>query len=66
MDINTLNEVANSPFAYLILFMILLAYVIKSSDEREHKMREQLDKTVPILSQILNRLDVIEEKIEEK
>lgn len=66
MDINTLNEVANSPFAYLILFMILLGYVIKSSDEREHKMREQLDKTVPILSQILNRLDVIEEKIEEK
>lgn len=64
MNITHLNEIANSPFAYLILFMVLLAYVIKSSDTREAKMREQLDKTVPILHQILVRLDVIEEKIE--
>lgn len=72
MDIGVLNEIANSPFAYLILFMLLLAYVIRSTDlrerkseERESKMREQMDKTIPILSQILIRLDVIEEKIED-
>lgn len=63
MDITMLNDIANSPFAYLILFMLLLGYVIKSSDDREKKMREQLDKTIPILSQILTRLDIIEEEI---
>lgn len=63
MNITTLNDIANSPFAYLILFMLLLGYVIKSSDDREKKMREQLDKTIPILSQILTRLDIIEEEI---
>lgn len=63
MNITTLNDIANSPFAYLILFMLLLGYVIKSSDDREKKMREQLDKTIPILRQILTRLDIIEEEI---
>lgn len=64
MDVNLLNEIANSQFAYLIMFMGLLSFVIKTSYDRENKMREQLDKTVPILNQILLRLDLIEEKIE--
>ncbi len=31
---------------------------------REKEMREQLDKTVPVLEKILIRLDVIEDKLE--
>lgn len=66
MNVELISEVAQSQFAYLIMFIGLLVYVIKASDEREKKTREQLDKTVPILNQILSRLDVIEDKIEEK
>lgn len=66
MNVELISEVAQSQFAYLIMFIGLLVYVIKASDERERKTREQLDKTVPILNQILARLDVIEDKIEEK
>ena len=62
--IEMINELVSSPFAYLILFIVLLAYVLRSSQVRETQMREQLDKTVPVLEKILIRLDVIEEKIE--
>ena len=62
--IEMINEIVSSPFAYLILFIVLLAYVLRSSQVRETQMREQLDKTVPVLEKILIRLDVIEEKIE--
>ena len=40
MDSNTLeliNEIANSPFAYLILFIGLLYYELKNSSAREAK-----------------------------
>lgn len=66
MDIGAIEQVASSQFAYLILFIGLLVYVIKASDKRELQMREQLNKTVPILDKILTRLDNIEEKIENK
>ena len=62
----TLNQIARSESAYFILFMLLLGFVIKTSYDRENKMRDQLDKTVPILNQILVRLDLIEEKIEKE
>ena len=64
LTIEMINEIVSSPFAYLILFIVLLAYVLRSSQVRENQMREQLDKTVPVLEKILIRLDVIEEKIE--
>ena len=64
LTIEMINEIVSSPFAYLILFIVLLAYVLRSSQVREIQMREQLDKTVPVLEKILIRLDVIEEKIE--
>ena len=66
LTIEMINEIVSSPFAYLILFIVLLAYVLRSSQVRETQMREQLDKTVPVLEKILIRLDVIEEKIEGK
>nr|DAP93633.1 MAG TPA: holin family protein [Caudoviricetes sp.] len=59
-----INEIVNSPSAYLSLFILLLGYVLYSSYMREKEMREQLDKTVPVLEKILIRLDVIEDKIE--
>lgn len=62
MDI--VNEIVNSPTAYLSMFIILLGYVLYSSQNREKEMREQLDKTVPVLEKILIRLDVIEDKLE--
>ena len=64
LTIEMINEIVSSPFAYLILFIALLAYVLRSSQVRETQMREQLDKTVPVLEKILIRLDVIEDKLE--
>ena len=58
------NDIVNSPSAYLTMFIVLLGYVIHSSQNREKEMREQLDKTVPVLEKILTRLDVIEDKLE--
>ena len=62
MDSNTLeliNEIANSPFAYLILFIGLLYYELKNSSAREAKMRNQLDKIVPILDNLVKDVNEI-------
>ena len=63
MDINTLIEsvITQGPFA--ALFIWLLIDTNKKNEVREQRMQEQLDKTVPVLNQIVNRLDMIEEKI---
>ena len=63
-NMQLINEIVNSPSAYLSLFILLLGYVLYSSQMREKEMREQLDKTVPVLEKILIRLDVIEDKLE--
>ena len=63
-SLELINEIVNSPSAYLSLFVVLLGYVLYSSQLREKEMREQLDKTVPVLDKILIRLDVIEDKLE--
>ena len=59
-----INDIVNSPSAYLSMFILLLGYVLYSSQMREKEMREQLDTTVPVLEKILIRLDVIEDKLE--
>ena len=64
LSMEFINEIVNSPSAYLTLFIVLLWYVLHSSQNREKEMREQLDKTVPVLEKILIRLDVIEDKLE--
>ena len=64
VSMEIVNEIVNSPTAYLSMFVILLGYVLYSSQNREKEMREQLDKTVPVLEKILIRLDVIEDKLE--
>ena len=63
-SLEIINEIVNSPSAYLSLFIALLGYVLYSSQAREKEMREQLDKTIPVLEKILIRLDIIEDKLE--
>lgn len=63
-SLEIINEIVNSPSAYLSLFIALLGYVLYSSQLREKEMREQLDKTIPVLEKILIRLDIIEDKLE--
>lgn len=57
--IEMVNGIANSPSAYLTLFIILLGYVLKTSAQREMKMREQLDKIVPILDNLVRDVNDI-------
>ena len=59
----TVNAISNSPSAYLILFIFLLMYVLKTSSEREKQMREQLDKTIPILDKLVKDMESIKDKI---
>lgn len=63
MDINTIVEMVISQGPFAALFIWLLIDTNKKNEIREQRMQEQLDKTVPILNQIVSRLDVIEEKI---
>ena len=63
MDINTIVEMVISQGPFAALFIWLLIDTNKKNEAREQRMQEQLDKTVPILNQIVSRLDDIEEKI---
>ena len=63
MDLNTIVEMVVSQGPIAALFIWLLIDTNKKNEIREQIMQEQLDKTVPILNQIVSRLDVIEEKI---
>ena len=60
------SAIANSPVAYFILFILMLMYELKTSSDRELKMREQLDKTIPILEVIVTKVDRIEKKLDMK
>ena len=53
ITIESVNNIVNSPSVYLTLFIMLLAYVLKSSQLREQQMRDQLDKIVPILDRLV-------------
>ena len=63
MNIETINNLVNSPSAYLTLFIALLAYVLKSSQLRETQMRDQLDKTVPILDRLVRDVNEIKNEL---
>lgn len=63
MEINTLIESVITQGPYAALFIWMLIDSNKKSEARERRMQEQLDKTVPVLNQIVNRLDLIEGKI---
>lgn len=63
MDVNTIVEMVITQGPFAALFIWLLMDTNKKNEAREQRMQEQLDKTVPILNQIVSRLDDIEEKI---
>ena len=48
---------------YLTLFIVLLGYVLKSSQLRETQMRDQLDKTVPILDRLVRDVNEIKNEL---
>lgn len=58
-SLEVINSIANSPSAYLILFITLLMYVLKTSSERETQMREQLNRTIPILDRLVRDVELI-------
>ena len=57
MDVNTIVEMVISQGPFAALFIWLLIDTNKKNEAREQRMQEQLDKTVPILNQIVSRLD---------
>ena len=63
ITIESFNSIVNSPSVYLTLFIGLLAYVLKSSQLRETQMRDQLDKTVPILDRLVRDVNEIKNKL---
>ena len=63
ITIEGVNSVVNSPSVYLTLFIGLLAYVLKSSQLRETQMRDQLDKTVPILDRLVRDVNEIKNEL---
>ncbi len=63
MDLNALTEMIMSQGVFAALFIWLLIDTNRKNEIREKRMQEQLDKTIPILDQIVLRLDDIEEKI---
>ena len=63
MNIETINNLVNSPSVYLTLFIALLGYVLKSSQLRETQMRDQLDKTVPILDRLVRDVNEIKNEL---
>lgn len=63
MNIEAINNLVNSPSVYLTLFIALLGYVLKSSQLRETQMRDQLDKTVPILDRLVRDVNEIKNEL---
>ena len=63
ITIESVNSIVNSPSVYLTLFIMLLAYVLKSSQLREQQMRDQLDKIVPILDRLVRDVNDIKNEL---
>lgn len=66
ISLEMLNNIVNSPSVYLIMFSILLRYVLKSSQDRETKMREQLDRIVPVLDNLVRDVTDIKNELKER
>lgn len=52
--------------SYQVLFVWLLLYTTKRSEYREDKLSATLSEVVPTLDKINSRLDVIEDKLDNK
>lgn len=52
--------------SYQMLFVWLLLYTTKRSEYREDKLSATLSEVVPTLDKINSRLDIIEDKLDNK
>ena len=53
------NSLAGSQVAFGSLFILLLVYVLRTSEKRESKLQEQLDKIIPILDNLVRDVNDI-------
>ena len=49
ITVEMVNSLASSQVAFGSLFILLLVYVLRTSEKRESKLQEQLDRIIPIL-----------------
>ena len=59
ITVEMINSLASSQVAFGSLFILLLVYVLRTSEKREAKLQEQLDKIIPILDNLVRDVNDI-------
>ena len=59
VTLEIVNSIVNSPSVNLRLFIGLLSYTLRSSNAREMRLQEQLDKIIPILDNLVRDVNDI-------
>lgn len=59
ITVDMVNSLASSQVAFGSLFILLLVYVLRTSEKREAKLQEQLDKIIPILDNLVRDVNDI-------
>ena len=59
ITVDMVNSLASSQVAFGSLFILLLVYVLRTSEKRESKLQEQLDKIIPILDNLVRDVNDI-------
>lgn len=59
ITVEMVNSLASSQVAFGSLFILLLVYVLRTSEKRESKLQEQLDKIIPILDNLVRDVNDI-------
>ena len=59
ITVEMVNSLASSQVAFGSLFILLLVYVLRTSEKRESKLQEQLDKIKPILDNLVRDVNDI-------
>ena len=59
ITVEMVNSLASSQVAFGSLFILLLVYVLRTSEKREAKLQEQLDKIIPILDNLVRDVNEI-------
>lgn len=59
ITVEMVNSLASSQVAFGSLFILLLVYVLITSEKRESKLQEQLDKIIPILDNLVRDVNDI-------
>ena len=59
VTLEIVNSIVNSPSVCLTLFIGLLSYTLRSSNAREMRLQEQLDKIIPILDNLVRDVNDI-------